>query len=175
MAYHLAEEARAGLSEFTIPPDMRDTSARVSVRRRSHCGPPSGKARRCHSRRCRRPRQNPHGDGAGSRVPGPAALARNPDSLPQKPRRHVGGLRPPLPPARRRSFPSRRRRTPCPTSAATASSSLTKATTSGIARAGAGPPSAIICRAQRQQVHPCSRPRPTTKPTSTSRTSFGFS
>ncbi|MFO1514951.1 MAG: helicase-related protein [Verrucomicrobiota bacterium] len=25
MAYHLAEEARAGLSEFTIPPDMRDT------------------------------------------------------------------------------------------------------------------------------------------------------
>ena len=24
MAYHLAEEARAGLSEFTIPPDMRD-------------------------------------------------------------------------------------------------------------------------------------------------------
>ena len=25
MAYHLAEEARAGLSEFNIPPDMRDT------------------------------------------------------------------------------------------------------------------------------------------------------
>jgi len=25
MAYHLAEEARAGLSEFTIPPDMRET------------------------------------------------------------------------------------------------------------------------------------------------------
>ena len=25
MAYHLAEEARAGLSEFVIPPDMRDT------------------------------------------------------------------------------------------------------------------------------------------------------
>ena len=25
MAYHLAEEARAGLSEFTVPPDMRDT------------------------------------------------------------------------------------------------------------------------------------------------------
>jgi len=25
MAYHLAEEARAGLSEFTIPPDMRDS------------------------------------------------------------------------------------------------------------------------------------------------------
>lgn len=25
MAYHLAEEARAGLSEFSIPPDMRDT------------------------------------------------------------------------------------------------------------------------------------------------------
>jgi superfamily II DNA or RNA helicase len=25
MAYHLAEEARAGLSEFAIPPDMRDT------------------------------------------------------------------------------------------------------------------------------------------------------
>lgn len=25
MAYHLAEEARAGLSEFSIPPDMRDS------------------------------------------------------------------------------------------------------------------------------------------------------
>jgi SNF2 family DNA or RNA helicase len=35
MAYHLAEEARAGLSEFTIPKDMREKLLEFQVRRRS--------------------------------------------------------------------------------------------------------------------------------------------
>ena len=82
MAYHLAEEARAGLSEFSIPADMRGTllefqSAAVRIAAR-HLEKRGWR----HSWRRRWLGQNPHGDRAGPRVPRPATLARNPHSLP---------------------------------------------------------------------------------------------
>ena len=51
MAYHLSQEARAGLTEFRIPPEFRHKLVRVPDRRRPDRRPPPEQARRRSHRR----------------------------------------------------------------------------------------------------------------------------
>ena len=170
MAYHLAEEARAGLSEFTIPPDMRDTllefqsaAVRIAARHLEKrggviLGDVVGLGKTLMATALARVFQDP-----------PRSL----ETLILCPKNLVGMWE---------DYAHRYRliakvvsvtqaQNTCPISAATASPSLTKATTSVIARAGAGPPSAITSLATPASAS-LFPPLPTTKPTSTSPTSF---
>ena len=92
MAYHLAQEARAGLAEFQIPKVFGDTLVRLPDGRREDRRPPSEQARRRADRRRGGSGQDADGDGAGQDFRGRLSH-RDADHLPQESGPDVGGLR----------------------------------------------------------------------------------
>ena len=70
MAYHLSQEARAGLSEFRIPKDFGNKLFEFQVAAVKIAAPPSQQAKRsAHRRRCWAG-QDPHGNSTGKDIRG---------------------------------------------------------------------------------------------------------
>ena len=92
MAYHLSQEALAGLSRVPHPRRLRRHAVRVPEGRGQDRRPPPEQARRGAHRRRGRPRQDAHGHRPGPHLRG-RPRPRNADPLPEEPRAHVGGLR----------------------------------------------------------------------------------
>jgi len=70
MAYHLAQEARAGLSEFRIPPEFGKRLFDYQVAAVKIAAHHLNKRGGCVDRRCRRAGKDAHGDGPGENLPG---------------------------------------------------------------------------------------------------------
>ena len=172
MAYHLSQEARAGLSEFRIPPDfgqrlfdyqtaaVKIAAHHLNKRGGVLIGDVVGLGKTLMATALAQIFQDDHFT---------ETLIICPKNLVKMWEDYVGstGCSP-------RSCPSRARRASCQTCAAIASCSSTRATTCATARASATAPSRSTSRRTRASAS-CCRRRRTTRPTSTCRASSACS